>query len=220
MMHPLAFGMIVWGLVTGVGMVNSGLSVGWSLLITMTAYAGSAQLAVSPMLADRAPLPIVLVTALLVNVRFVIFAAAMRGHFAHLPLRQRVIASLASGDLIFILLSRRFPNTVQRGTTEQLSWFYALVTYNYIAWQGGCVLGILLGKAAPPQWGLGLAAVLALLAVIIPMLVTRPIVSGVIATALTSIVAARLPLRLGVVLSILVGMTVAALVDREQVKAS
>jgi predicted branched-subunit amino acid permease len=213
-MHPLAFGMVVWGIVTGVGMVNSGLSTGWSLALTITAYAGSAQLAVAPLLADQVPLPIVWITALLVNVRFAIFAAAMRGHVSQLPLRQRLFASFANGDLIFILLGRRFGDPPEKGTTEQLSWFYTLVGYNYLLWQGGCIAGILLGDVAPTEWGLGLAAVLALLAVLIPMLVSKPIVAGVLTTGVVSLAAAKLPLRLGVILSILVGMLVAAIVDR------
>ncbi len=75
-MAPLGVAISVWGLVTGVAMVNSGLSIPMAILITLTVFAGSAQLAVLPLLATSAPLPIVWVTALLVNLRFVIFAAA------------------------------------------------------------------------------------------------------------------------------------------------
>jgi len=48
----LAFGpgLAAWGLVTGVAMTQSGLGVGLSILMSLTVYAGSAQLASLPLL--------------------------------------------------------------------------------------------------------------------------------------------------------------------------
>ena len=81
-MAPAGIAIAAWGLVTGVAMVKGGLSVTMALVMTVVVFAGSAQLAVLPLLVSGAPLPIVWATALLVNLRFVIFAAAMRGYFA------------------------------------------------------------------------------------------------------------------------------------------
>ncbi|MEZ5720203.1 MAG: AzlC family ABC transporter permease, partial [Burkholderiaceae bacterium] len=44
-------GVGAWGLVTGVAMVKSGMSVPLALLMSILVYAGSAQLAVIPLLA-------------------------------------------------------------------------------------------------------------------------------------------------------------------------
>ena len=77
-MMPMALAISVWGVVTGVAMVNQGMSVTVGLIMTFTVFAGSAQLAVLPLLAVGAPLPVVWATALVVNLRFVIFAASSR----------------------------------------------------------------------------------------------------------------------------------------------
>ena len=45
-----------WGLVTGVAMVHAGLSVPLALLMILTVYAGSAQLASLPLLAAGTPM--------------------------------------------------------------------------------------------------------------------------------------------------------------------
>jgi predicted branched-subunit amino acid permease len=50
-----ALGLAAWGLVTGVAMVHSGLSVPLSLLMSLVVYAGSSQLAALPLLAAGAP---------------------------------------------------------------------------------------------------------------------------------------------------------------------
>ena len=75
-MTPLSLAIAVWGVVTGVAMVNSGMPVWAGVLMTVTVYAGSAQLSALPLLALGTPLPIVWATALVVNLRFVIFAAS------------------------------------------------------------------------------------------------------------------------------------------------
>ena len=49
-MSGASLGLAAWGLVTGVAMVNAGLSVPMALFMSFTVYAGSAQLAVLPLM--------------------------------------------------------------------------------------------------------------------------------------------------------------------------
>jgi predicted branched-subunit amino acid permease len=55
-MVSLALGIAAWGLVTGVAMVKSGLSVPLALFMTFFVFAGSAQLAALPLMAAGAPM--------------------------------------------------------------------------------------------------------------------------------------------------------------------
>ena len=66
---PAMPGAAAWGVVTGVAMVKSGLAVHWALAMSLTAYAGSAQLAVLPLLADASPVWLIAITALITNLR-------------------------------------------------------------------------------------------------------------------------------------------------------
>ena len=52
----VTLGISAWGLVTGVAMVKSGLSVPLALLMSFVVFAGSAQLAALPLLASGAPM--------------------------------------------------------------------------------------------------------------------------------------------------------------------
>ena len=212
-MAPLTIAIAVWGLVTGVAMVNSGLSIPMALLITFTVFAGSAQLAVLPLLATSAPLPVVWVTALLVNLRFVIFAAASRKAFVMLPWQQRMLAGYLNGDLGFALFSRRFADDPERGHPIQWGYFYGGAVVNWVAWMGSSVVGIFLGGLAPTDWGLELGAYLALLAVLIPMVHRLPVVAGVLVTGVISVTTVNFPLRLGLLLAVLAGVAVAVGVE-------
>ena len=52
---PQAPGVAAWGLMTGVAMVKSGLSVTEALLMALTVFAGSSQLAAMPLIQAGAP---------------------------------------------------------------------------------------------------------------------------------------------------------------------
>jgi hypothetical protein len=71
-------GIAAWGLVTGVAMVKSGMSLPLAVFMTLTIYAGSAQLAVLPLMAVGAPLWVLWFTAFCVNLRFVILSTMWR----------------------------------------------------------------------------------------------------------------------------------------------
>jgi predicted branched-subunit amino acid permease len=213
-MAPLSLAIAVWGVVTGVAMVNSGMPLWLAVLMTLTVYAGSAQLAVLPLLAVSAPLPLVWVTAAIVNLRFVIFAAASRSAFVGLPLRQRLLAGYLNGDLGFALFTQRFVDDPVRGTPEQWGYFYGLTVANWAVWQVACLGGVFIGDLFPAAWGFELAAYLALLAVLVPMMTTLPTVAGVVTAVALSLLTVGLPLRLGLLVSVLAGVVVAMTAER------
>ena len=208
MMGP-SIGIAVWGLVTGVAMVNAGLAVPLALVLSLVAYAGSAQLAILPLLAIHAPIPIVWATAAIVNLRFAIFAAAQRKFFAGLSRTQRLLAAYVNGDLGAALFIRRYGAAPVAGTSEQWGFHGGVGLANYVVWHITSVTGILLGHAAPRSWGLDLAATLALVAVLIPMIVRIPMIAGIATTVVAAVLTAGWPMRLGLIASIAVGVCVA-----------
>ena len=60
------------------------------VLMSLLVFAGSAQLAVLPLMASGAPIWVVWATALCVNLRFVIFSAQWRPYLVVYPLWQRL----------------------------------------------------------------------------------------------------------------------------------
>lgn len=206
-------GMAAWGLVTGVAMVKGGLSVPLALAVSFLVYAGSAQLAVLPLLVVGAPLWVIWLTAICVNLRFVIFSNLWRSYFVHLPLRQRLSIGYFSGDVIFVAFMKRYPQLQPQ--PDQLPYFWGAATTNWLAWQVPSVAGILLANQVPLSWGLGFAGVLALLGVLLSLLKDRAtwLATGVACTA--AVAAFALPLKLNILVAIAaavaVGLTTEAL---------
>ncbi len=209
-----AVGIAAWGLVTGVAMVKSGMSVWLAMFMSLAVYAGSAQLSVIPLLAVGAPLWVVWLTATCVNLRFVIFSTLWRGYFQAQPLRRRLAIGYFSGDVIFVAFMKRFP--LVEPAPEQVPYFWGAAMVNWLAWQIPSVAGILLANAVPVEWGLGFAGVRAILGVLLSLLVDRAtwVATGVAATA--AVAAWALPLKLNILVAVLAAVAAGLVMESAQ----
>nr|WP_019141785.1 AzlC family ABC transporter permease [Noviherbaspirillum massiliense] len=206
-------GIFAWGMVTGIAMTQSGLTVWQSLGMTFIVFAGSAQLASLPLIAANAPIWVVFLTALVVNLRFVIFAASIGSHFAHLPWYRRIWYGYFNADITMGFFPQRFPSSRAHRNEEKNGFFLGIGYPNWCAWQAGSVAGILLASRIPPSWGIGYAGTLALLAVMIPLIINVAALAGVIVAGIVAIAAAGMPYRLGLLAAVILGMAAAMLVD-------
>ena len=68
----------------------------------------------------------------------------------------------------------------------------------------------------PDSWSLDFAATLALLALMLPLANTRPIILSVLAAAVVAWVAQTLPLRLGLLAAVVVGILVGMWAEAKQ----
>ena len=213
-MVPAAPAVAAWALVTGVAMAQSGLALGESAGLSLIAYAGSAQLAALPLLVAGAPVAVSVLTALMVNLRFVIYSAAVAPAFRSLPLRRRLIVGYLIGDISFVVYMRheaRWPGATLR------AWYFVGVGFAmFCVWHVGSLVGLFAAAAIPRDWGLDFAGLLALLALWVPALASRPTLAGSVVAAALSVALDRLPLRSGLVIAILAGVAVAVAADRRR----
>lgn len=207
-------GMAAWGLVTGVAMVKSGLTVAQALAMTLFVFAGSAQLASLPLIAAGAPLWVLLLTAFCVNLRFVIFSAQWQPYFGHLPLRQRLLMMYVAGDVTYVNFLRRYPEA--RAQPGQVEYYWGAVHVNWLGWQSASVLGVLAADAVPTHWGLGFAGVLALLGLAYSLMNERVLLWVALVAGAVSIATYHLPLRLNIVCAIAVAGALGWWLDRRR----
>ena len=215
----------IWGLVTGVAMVKVGLSTAQAIGMTLLVFSGTAQLASLPLIAADAPLGVVLLTAMVVNLRFVIFSAGLQPFFRRFSLGRRLLLGYCTVDTSFALFLSRFADAPQdeRGTTGQVWFFLGMSAGSWIAWQTMSIVGILLAAQVPGDWGLEFASILALIAMTLPMISGQPAVVGAITAGVTAVIAAGLPLKLGLLVAVVAGIAAAMaseiMLEKMRVKA-
>jgi predicted branched-subunit amino acid permease len=208
---PLLLGIGAWAVVVGVTMVKSGLTPLQASGMTLLVYAGSAQLASLPLIAAHAPIWVIFLTGLVVNLRFVIFSALLAPRFAHLHLRKRLLLSFISGDGTIALFLQRFPDVnAEPGT---LSYLKGLLYPNWVLWQLCCIAGILLGSVIPASWGLDFAGTVAILCMTVPLIINNAALAGVVVAGSVAVLARPLPYKLGLLLAVVTGMVVAMIVQ-------
>jgi len=203
-MSPIALGIGAWGLMTGVAMLKSGMSVIEAVAMTLLVYAGSSQLASIPLLIAGAPAWVILATGFCVNLRFVVFSLHLRPYLMHMPRWRRMTHGYLTADMSYAMFTRRYGRAPETDAERRAQEAYLTGNYcvTWCAWMGLSMLGIVLANMIPQSWGLGFAGVLSLVAIVCSMATTRLRVLAVLIAGATAVVAYALPLKLNIVAGI------------------
>ncbi|MEJ8838776.1 AzlC family ABC transporter permease [Ramlibacter sp. AN1133] len=204
----VAPGIAAWGLMTGVAMVKSGMSVVEAVAMTLFVYAGSSQLAAIPLIVAGAPFWVIWATGFCVNLRFVVFSLHLRNYLMHLPRWRRLVNGFLTADLSYALFTSRFPEPAHDGAGRLAQEAYLAGNYflTWAAWNGASLVGIALANWIPSAWGLGFAGVLCLVGVLCSLANTRLRMLAVVIAGGAAVAAYALPLKLNIVAAIAIAV--------------
>ncbi|MEY4884139.1 MAG: hypothetical protein RIS34_1993 [Pseudomonadota bacterium] len=214
-LRGMAPGVAAWGLMTGVAMVKSGMSVAESLLMALIVFAGSSQLAAIPLIVAGAPIWIILATGFCVNLRFVVFSLHLRPYLMHLPLWERMTHGYLTADLSYVLFTRRFahPATEPAQRQAQEAYLSGNCCLNWLSWVVASVVGVALAKLIPTAWGLGFAGILCLVGILCSLATTRLRLLSAAVAGLAAVATYALPLKLNIVAAIAVAVVICLTVE-------
>lgn len=142
------------------------------------------------------------------------FGAALQPYFRHLSWPKRLGLGYFTTDMGFVLFMPRFGDAAERGTREQLWYFIGTVAPGWLVWQTSSIVGIYLGTMVPATWSLDFAAVLALLAITVPLANSKPMLVSMLAAGLVAWVGQTLPLRLGLAAAVITGVVAGMWAER------
>ena len=211
---PLLLGIVPFGVITGVAMVASGIAPLAAMAMSVFVFAGASMVASAQLLAQGTPELLVVLAALFINLRFMMYSASLRPHFIGLPLRWRLLVSYLQADNVYGLALMRF-SEAKLDLRERLSFFLGAGVPIWIMWQLAVAAGIVIGAGVPASWRLEFAAPLAFIAMTVPFLRSRAMLLAALAAAATVIAANGLPLRLGLALAAVVGIATGLLFERK-----
>jgi predicted branched-subunit amino acid permease len=215
---PMLPGMVAWGLTMGVSMVNTGMSVTESVAMTLFVFAGSSQLAAIPLIAVGAPMWVILLTGLCVNLRFVVFSAHSRPYLMHLPRWKRLMNGYLTADLSYVQFVSRFtkPGTSAAQHQEQDAYLAGNTGLTWVAWMGASLIGIALAHQIPVSWGLGFAGILSLLGILCSLVTSKLRVVSAGVASVVAVAAYALPLKMNIVVAIAAAVAMCLLLEKTQ----
>jgi predicted branched-subunit amino acid permease len=213
---PQAPGIAAWGLMTGVAMVKSGMSVFDASAMTLLVFAGSSQLAAIPLLVAGAPAWVILATGFCVNLRFVVFSLHLRQFLIHLPRWQRLCHAYLTTDISYVLFTRKYaePAQTDEGRLAQEAYLAGNDFLNWLSWMVASFAGIALANMIPTSWGLGFAGILCLLGIQCSLASSRMRMLSAAVAGATAVVAYNLPLKLNIVVAIGVAVILCMTVEK------
>lgn len=205
---PVAPGVAAWGLMTGVAMVNAGMSVFEAVAMTLLVYAGSSQLAAIPLIVAGAPAWVIWATGFCVNLRFVVFSLHLRVYLMHLPRWRRLTHGFLTTDMTYAIFTSRFAQPAQDAEGQLAEEAYLAGNYfiTWSAWIFPGLVGIAVGNLIPSAWGLGFAGVLCLLGVLCSLANTPLRVLAAVVAGIAAVAAYAMPFKLNIVTAIAIAV--------------
>jgi predicted branched-subunit amino acid permease len=201
---PLTPGVIPFGLVTGIMAIKLGLSPATAMGMTLLFYSGSAQM-VALQLLGTGVMPLAIVaTALVINLRFIMYSASLAPHLHNLPRRQQWPLAYLLSDQAYALCSLGYASGAYGRFGHH---YYAGSAFAmWLCWQLSVLAGICLGTGIPESWSLSFAIPLSFLALLVPGLRSRAALGAAIVGGAIAVWAVNLPYNLGLITACIGGV--------------
>lgn len=205
---------LAFGLVAGVAVVESGLTGLEGVAMSALWFAGAAQLAALDLLQANAPIAVVVLTALVVNARYVMYSAAIAPYFERFSRPSRWTAAFFIIDITFALSVTEFETD---GDRDELAFYLGTALTLWVAWVSSTAAGATLGAGIPPNWGIDFAIPLVFLALLAPSIDGRASLLAAAIGGLGATVGAGIPFNLGLMIAALTGVVAGVAIEESGV---
>jgi 4-azaleucine resistance transporter AzlC len=210
---PVLLGVAPFGMIFGVLARATGIPAATAQAMSMIVFAGSAQFIAVQLIGAGAPAAIMLLTTAVVNVRHALYSATLAPFLQPLAAPWRWTLPYLMVDEVFAVTITR----ARRSSPEQTARYMlgAGVTL-WTTWQVSTAIGLFLGAQVPASWSLEFALPLTFMALLLPSLRDRAGIVAAVVAGLAAVVAFRLPLKLGLVVSSMAGIAAGVLAEGRQ----
>lgn len=174
-------------------------------------FGGAAQLLAVQLIDAGVGPTVVVLGALVVNARMLLYSASLAPHTRGWPTRWRWAGPFLLADPVYALALGRFSGSGGGSARERLAYYLSVGLTLWVAWLLLTGAGALLAGALPPALPLELAAPLSFLLLLLPMLTDRPARVAAVVGGVSALVASGLPLGLGLLAGAAAGVGAGAL---------
>jgi len=204
-------GVAAFGMICGAAMVAAGLSKTAATAMTLLTFAGTMQLAAVQLAATGAPLVIIAIAGIIINLRFVMFSLSISGYFRALPARVRALFAYALSDNGYAHAITHF--TRHPDAPGPAGYYLGCAAAVWAVWTLASIAGIFAGAAIPRDWQLEFTASLTFVALGVANMRDRASTLAALAAGATALLAAGLPFRIGLILGAGAGVATGLLAE-------
>ncbi len=205
---PLHLGVVPFALVTGIAAAEAGLTSVQAVGMSVLVFAGASQLAALELLGETAPIVVVVGTAVVINLRMLMYSASIAPYFADYRQRTRAFLAYFLTDQAYAMAIAEYGD---EGDRDERSYYLGVGVSIWAVWIVGTFVGVVVGAGVPESWGLSFAVPLVFLAILVPAMKGRPRTVAAAVGGTVAVVAAGLPFNLGLLAGALSGIAAGVL---------
>lgn len=211
---PMFLPALPFGFVVGVAMTQSGMPTWVAWLTSPLIFAGASQMAVITLAATSTMWGLI-VAGLVINLRHVMYAAALARPMQTQPRWFRWFAPFLLIDQAFALTTLRLTESpersVLRGSDAALRRYYLVVgMFFFFAWLAVSTLGMVVGPVIPESWRLEFAVPLLFVGMVLVSVDKLPQAVAALVGGGVGLVTAGLQDRLGILVGAVAGVVAGA----------
>ncbi len=207
---PFLLIVIPFGLLFGAVGHEAGLSLLQVLAFSGLVVAGASQFTAVALLTDHAPLFIVVLTAVAVNLRMVMYSAALVPHFGRAPLGMRALLAYFLIDQTFAMATNKFADAPGLSLGQKMAYFSGSFWFMMPLWMVATYIGAVFGAAIPPEYALDFAVPICFIALSAPAMRSFPFFVAGVVSIVGTLALAFVPFKLGLMIAAVLAMIAGA----------
>ena len=197
-------GIIPFGMLTGVVTIAAGVSPVKAIFMTLAMFAGAAQVSVAQLMAEHSSAIIIVATAIMINLRFIMYSASITPYLGTVSFWQRLFLSYTLSDQAYAVSIVEFNKP--DSPFQRAPFFAGACTSLYFTWMFATLCGIFFGALIPPSWSFDFAVPLTFLALLVPNITDRSTALAAFIAALVALLTVSLPYNMGLMLGAVSGI--------------
>lgn len=210
---PFMLVLVPFAMVFGVAATEAGWTLAQTIGMSIGVIAGASQFTALQLIADGAPTLVVILTALAINIRMVMYSASMVPHLGAAPLWQRVIVAYFLVDQTYGTAINRYTLHPRMSQSEKMAFFFGAIVPVGIPWYVATYAGAVAGEAIPPGFALDFAVPVTFIALFAPALRRAPYLAAALVSVGAALLLTWLPFNLWLIVASLLAMLTGAGVE-------
>lgn len=203
---PIILGVIPFGLVYGVASRAVGLTPLQGIGMSVFMVSGAAQLVSLELLKNDAAIWIIMLSAGIVNLRFIIYSASLTSYLRPYSLSWRLFLGYFLTDQPYALSIIYFDEHPDAPHKQWYHLGHSLMLW--ISWILSSALGLFVGEFIPSDWGFSFAIPLMFLGLAVPAIKDWTFLFAGLVAAGVALIASPLPNNIGLLIALVCGIAV------------
>ncbi|MGR3748493.1 AzlC family ABC transporter permease [Paracoccus sp. (in: a-proteobacteria)] len=210
---PLMIVVVPFALLFGIVALEAGMDIAQVMGFSVLVLAGASQFTAVQLLSDHAPVLIVILSGLAVNLRMAMYSASLVPWLREATGSQKALIAYALIDQSYALSIQHYERHPRLSLRQRLAYFAGVAVAMCVPWIVASWVGATVGQAIPEGIALDFAMPITFLAMIAPMLRTVAHLAACFVAIVAALALAGLPSGLGLLIAAPLGMATGAIVE-------